>query len=250
MSLLLLALACTEAGPDPDRTAYTESLRLVGTDPAAAAAACTRIADPVLHGECALFAAAASSASGGDGRAMCSGIEHGAWRGACFFEVAESQKLRGEDARTACAQAGDFQERCLAHALNRDGPEAAEAVPTASDMERVLVGRARALGLAGAAAEDAARDVVAQHLSGEWRARGDAARPFRRTDCGTASAATCARAYRLVVKGARAQRPTAPCPGGATRAAVAVAGLPTWDDDMDGIAVGVWAGICRVPPRR
>lgn len=251
MIALLLALACGDAAPDPDRLAYTESLRLLGADPAAAAAACTRIADPVLHGECALFAAASLSASGADGRAMCAGIEHGAWRGACFFEVSEAQQLRGEEARTACAQARDFQTRCLAHALNRDGPEAAEAVPDAASMERVLIGRARALGLAGSAAEDAARDVVAQHLSGEWRVRGEPARAFRRTDCGTASAATCAKTYRLVVKGAAGTpRPTEPCEEGATRAAVAAAGLPPWDDDLDGIAGGVWAGICRASPRR
>jgi hypothetical protein len=246
MPALLLVLACGGAGPDPDRAAYTESLALLADDPAAGARACTRIQDPVLHGECALFAAAAQARAGGDGRPTCGGIEHAAWRGACFFEVAEAQQLRGEDARVACARAGDFQTRCLAHALNRDGAEAAAAVPDAAGMERVLIGRARALGLAGQAAEDAARDVVAQHLSGQWRQRGDATRPFRRTDCGTASAATCAKTYRLVVKGAAGTpRPTEPCAAGATREAVEAARLPAWDEDLAPLAGGVWAGICR-----
>ena len=244
--MLLLLIACSGTGTDPDRRAYTESLRLLAEDSSAAARACVPIVDPVLHGECSLFAAAAEARSGTDGLATCAGIEHPAWRSACFFEIAEAKQLRGEEARTACAQAGTFRERCLAHALNRDGADAAAAVPDAAGMERVLAGRARALGLAGSTAEDAARDVVAQHLSGEWRARGDTGQTFRRTDCGTASAATCAKTYRLVVKGAAGTpRPDAPCTSGATLEAVAAAGLPVWDEDLDAIAGGVWAGICR-----
>ena len=59
-SLGLLAVtlaACGGAHPDPDRAAYIEALRAEA--PTAAAAACGRIQDPLLHGECALFAAAA-----------------------------------------------------------------------------------------------------------------------------------------------------------------------------------------------
>lgn len=246
-SLGLLAVtlaACGGAHADPDRAAYIEALRAEA--PTAAAAACGRIQDPLLHGECALFAAAAVAGSGGDGRDVCGGITHPAWRGACFFEVAEAMTLRGPDAREACTQAGDFRVRCLAHALNRDGPEAATSTRDEATMLRVLLGRARALGLSGEDATEAATDVVAQHVAGRWREGGEPTRTFRRTACGTAGDAACAKAYRLVVKdAARSPRPTAPCAGGATAQAVAAAGLPAWDDDLAPLASRVWAGICR-----
>ena len=243
-ALLALALACGGAHPDPDRAAYLGALH--APTPAQAATLCARIHDPVLHGECALFAAAGLAAGGADGRAVCGGIEHPAWRGACFFEVSEAMALRGGDAREACARAGGFRGRCLAHALNRDGPEAAAATPDEAGMLRVLIGQARGLGLAGGDAEEAATDVVAQHIAGRWRGGGAPDRTFRRTDCGTGGDAACAKAYRLAVKdAARTPRPTAPCAAGATLAAVQSAGLPGWDPPLQPLAAQVWAGICR-----
>lgn len=242
MNRLLLLLAC--ARPDGDRHAYVAALQ--ATEPAAAVAACEAIEDPVLHGECALFAAAALARSGADGRETCGGIAHEAWRGACYFEIAETMALRGSDAREACGQAGEFRSRCLAHALNRDGPEVANATTDEAAMLRVLIGQARALGLAGREAEEGATDVVAQHVAGRWRQRNDAVQTFRRIDCGTAGDSACAKAYRLVVKDAAGRpRPTSPCGDGATREAVAAAGLPVWDADLAPLAVRVWAGICR-----
>ncbi|MEC7946707.1 MAG: hypothetical protein VX265_04005 [Myxococcota bacterium] len=242
MSLLLLLMACTQA--DGDRDAYLAALH--ATSPAAAVAACGRIDDPVLHGECSLFAAAALARSGADGRAACGGIGHEAWRGACYFEIAEAMALRGSDAREACGQAGGFRSRCLAHALNRDGPEVANSTTDEAAMLRALIGQARALGLAGREAAEGATDVVAQHVAGRWRQRDDAVRTFRRIDCGTAGDSACAKAYRLVVKDvAGSPRPTSPCVDGATREAVAAAGLPVWDDKLAPLAVQVWAGICR-----
>lgn len=247
-ALLLALLACGGAEPDPDRLAYHASLNLLDDDPVAAAAACTPIQDPVLHGECALFAAAALARSGQDARPTCSGITQSAWREACFFEIADAMQLTGADAREACAGSGQFRDRCLAHALNRLGPQAAQLAPESGAMVQMLAGQARALGLTGRAADDAARDVVAQHLAGQWRERAPDPPAFRRVDCGTADDDTCTKTYRLIVKDvAKQPRPTGPCAAGATREAVEAAGLPGWHDDVAGPAEEMWRGICRTP---
>ncbi len=248
IALLAALLGCGPA-PDPDRAAYTASLALLEEDAAAAAAACAPIDDPVVYGECALFAAAALARTGADARPVCGGITQPAWREACYFDIADAMQLTGPDARAACASAGQFRDRCLAHALNRLGAQAAALAPESGAMVQMLAGQARALGLNGQQADDAARDVVAQHLAGVWRERAPDPPVFRRVDCGTADDATCAKAYRLVVKDASGEkRPAAPCRPSPTREAVEAAGLPTWDADMDAPARAVWGGFCRPPP--
>jgi hypothetical protein len=234
--------------PAPDRVAYRASLAALPQDPATAVLACNRVADPLLHGECTTFAAAALVRSGGDGRDPCGGVTHAGWRAACFFEITDAMQLRGEDARTACAQAGTFSDRCLAHALNRDGPEAAAATRDEDAMFRVLSGRARALGLDGKSGPRAAADVVAQHISGRYREAADGPPwpAYTVGTCGTAPAEICALAYRMSVNDAAAGQPlTAPCAGGAAQESVVAAGLPGWGDELSGVAAETWARLCK-----
>lgn len=245
-ALLLLAVACAAEGPgDPE--AYAEAL--ASGDPAA----CAAVADPALAADCRAWLARERAVAGDveGAAALCRALpEASAMRGECFFLVADGVSASGEQARSLCAQAAPYDQRCLEHAVRR---EVAAAVGTLERGEEAAV-EARAEAVAAAWVGRGRGRRFARHiLSKRIAERAD--QPFSAATCGTVSAVVCSRAFELrvdawiqaraAVEDAHAKVTLEPvCPPPVTREAVAAAGGPLWAEDADGVVADAWRRAC------
>ncbi len=122
-------LACAE--PEAQRVAA--AMRLASTDPAAALAPCSALADPADRGQCVTVAAAHTHDPG-----TCDTLAAGFWQDECRFVVAEGVLALGDAARarTLCADAGTLAEDCARHVWKRaqaEGTGASLPVPAHQD---------------------------------------------------------------------------------------------------------------------
>jgi hypothetical protein len=248
-ALLALGACVEDAALDPgaaDREAYTASAALLSTDPAAAGAACREIADPVLQGDCATFAAKEMAKAKLDPLPLCADVRHTGWQEVCFFESVDAAGLFGDTAIHACQRAGGFRQRCLSHALGRETDREWRQVAPGQEGAFVtwIEGRMPVYGL-DKEVEDIPRDFLARRIADRIAAPGQRRR-FARADCGDAPEATCTEAYRFYVRKLfRQQDMRAMCEQPVSLEAVEAAGLPGWEDDFAESAPEMWRRLCR-----
>ncbi len=252
----LLLLACTGAPPEPggasDQEAYRRSLELASSEPSAAAEACAGIASTELRDECLLFAARALAESRGEAAPVCGQISSTQSRGACVLEVVDALALSGTEAKDACAHAGQMQERCLSHAIQRELSREGKRFPLGKEREfEAWVAERVAVMELRSTRPDYAGEQCAR-LIARRRSRQGPSAAFSSAECGTASASTCQEAYRVILRERlRGQSlPDGLCASGPTQAAVAAAGLPAWEDDVGELAAAAWAQTCKEADRR
>lgn len=249
---LLLAGCSGTAEPPSDQEAYREALALGETDPAAGAAACAGIGEVALRDECLLFAARALAQARGEAAAVCADIATVETRGACILEVVDAMALTGEEARVACTYAGHMQERCLSHAIQRELSREARRFPPGQEQafEEFVAERVVAMGLRSTrpdyAGEQAARLIARR------RSRQGPQPPFSMAECGSASAAVCQEAYRVILRERMQGSDLAEviCTAPLTVEAVEAAGLPAWEPDAAALAEAAWAQTCKEERRR
>ncbi len=108
-------------------------MRLASSDPSAALASCTALADPADRGQCVTIAASHTHDP-----ATCDSLAAGFWQDECRFVVAEGVLARGDAARARelCAQAGALAQDCARHVWKRaqaEGTGASLPVPAHQD---------------------------------------------------------------------------------------------------------------------
>ena len=248
---LLLAGACTlSTGTEPlscrvetgvsvagDAAAYREGM----DDPAA----CDRLMDADLRGECQAFAAAALAKEDPEAGAMACELNlHPLWGQECWFLLADARDLIGEEARQTCERAGRMRRQCSAHATARETAEVLQGF----EADDVLAAYAAVLEvlrpwMAPPKARARAEEVVAQ-----WVARRDLDVPFHRALCGDAGDALCAAAYAarlsFAEQSAAAGAVAGVCAAVPSSEAAAAAALPPWQEDVGALALGIWARRC------
>ena len=187
----LLLTACTGAQTS-DAQRLVDALRLPSDQ---MPAACVEIGDADTRAEC-LAQAAAALAPGDLPAAVeaCRAAPEGMWRDECWFLLSDKASLMGEPARTWCAEAGRYKERCRQHAMLREMHSVER--PTAVGEEATLRAQTAALvDLYHSDETEEKREIMtnaalAQQLSRRW-----AEAPFREEDCGTESRRVCAMAF-------------------------------------------------------
>ena len=241
-----------DAPADPatrDREAYTASAGLLSTDPAAAAARCAEITDPVLAGDCATFAAKAMARRKLDPLPVCAAVRHTGWQQVCYFESVDAAGLYGDVAIEACDRAGGFRQRCLSHALGRETDREWRTVAAGQESAFIawIEAKLPTYGL-DTTVEDIPRDFLARRIADRIAAgaQGQPTRRFARADCGAAPAETCREVYRFYVRKLfRQQDMGTLCAQPMTLAAVEAAGLPGWETDFDEDAPEMWRRLCK-----
>ncbi len=215
--------------PDPDRAAY---LAAIGSGPAA----CARIADPHLAGECLAFAAMQQAASDVDAaRAQCAAIVDPLWADECGFMVCDRMGLSVDQARSCCVAAGRYSDRCIGHALSRDVYRALDDFRYGEEADAWLAARAVGVNALGPGGEERVADLFVKWLLD--RVEGDT---LRATDCGTAPPKVCAEVYaELVARVAGRQQVDAvafvraACARVVSRSRAESMGLPGWEPPVD-----------------
>ncbi|MEL6347354.1 MAG: hypothetical protein AAFV53_29840 [Myxococcota bacterium] len=133
MLALILSLLCS-CTTEPSAQAYVEATRRPDQP-----ALCDAIRDPALHGECVAMSAATIADADADRRRadpLCRKLDaDDPWRGECFFLISDALNATGEDAQAICADAGIYAERCLGHALQREGAALLQVTPRGQESQ-------------------------------------------------------------------------------------------------------------------
>ena len=210
-------------------------------DPAACGA--PGAAEPV--DECVAQAARelAVQGRGEEARSACQGLAGGPWRDECFFLVTDTLDLRGDEARRACQDAGQWRQQCVGHAMARDAHDIMAELGLGHEdeaTERIVQEVATYVG--ARQAEPRARAILADELAG--RAEG----ALSALDCGTAARDLCRDAYSERVRraaGGQEARWRQACGRTVDRQRVEAAGLPAWEPDMEPVALDAWKRLCE-----
>ena len=217
--------------------------------PEASLAACEAISDERLRGECVLFAAKAQAMLKRPALAFCHQAPTEAWKEACAFEVSDMSGLTGRAADEACRLAGDFQARCMSHALQREENTLDSTYPPGKEKDLMAAIWYRIEDLGAEAIEDdplhitlTAR-IISRRFQRAWQQNKNL--PFSRDICGTASPEVCSEAYRLTIKMVSNHRPPEPCTLPMSQELVLSHGLPIWTAEFDAWAQNAWANVCR-----
>ena len=230
-----------------DQNAYLKAVD--AKRPEDSLAGCRQIMDPRLKGECVLFAAKNQAQKKRPALAFCNQAPTEAWKWACAFEVSDMSGLTGNAADEACQLAGDFQARCISHALQREENALENAYPPGMEKDLMAAIWFRIEDLGAEAIEDdplhitlTAR-IISRRFHRAWKQ--NKSLPFSRDICGTASPEVCSEAYRLTVKMVSNHRPPAPCTLPMSQELVLSHGLPIWAAEFDAWAQNAWANVCR-----
>jgi hypothetical protein len=230
-----------------DRQYYTEAMGLSGQD---SVVLCKKIQSVALQGECVLFTAKNLAQHRQDSRGICSFSPTESWRGACVFDVIDILGMTGDMADKACAQSGEFQSRCMMHALLREEEILAKAFPAGQEKALMEAVQAR---MTKMDVEDVEEEplwailtarIIARRFEASWRQNRNL--EFSKTHCGTASEETCSNAYRIAVKQiGRGKRPSNCSLPMDTKRVLATA-LPIWSEDMAELAQQAWKSVCHI----
>lgn len=250
LALLLMSCGLNEA-PTPqaivDQNSYLKALD--AKRPEDSLAGCRQIMDPRLKGECVLFAAKAQAQKKRPALAFCNQAPTESWKAACAFEVSDMAGLTGKAADQACQLAGEFQSRCMYHALQREESSLNAAYPHGKekDMMYAILSRMESLNAKMIEGDPLHITLTARIISRRFQAAwiNDTDLTFDRGICGTASPDVCTEAYRLTVKMLSHNRPPEPCDTPMSIETVAQSGLPIWSPDFEVWAQEAWANVCR-----
>ena len=255
MSLLLAGLLLSGGCVDPPTDA--EAYLAAAADPLDAGA-CAAIGDPRLRGECLAMVAAEIAQATGEldvAASRCAQIPaEEAWRGECYFLVVDAVELIGEDARRLCQEAGQYRDRCLGHALQREGRPLLLAAPRGEERAAFRALLERATFYFGD--DEAVAGQKVWHLVAEFVASRDRGQPFTAATCGEIPWRLCRTGYLTRARyhfrdtGASTEQLAAAC------AALPVSpeeaeryGLPPWTEDVDVPVQAALEKLCgRAPP--
>ena len=170
-------------------------------------------------------------------------------KAACAFEVSDMAGLTGQAADEACKLAGEFQSRCMYHALQREEGTLNATFPPGQekDLMYAILSRMESLGAEMIEGDPLHVTLTARIISRRFQAAWKQNRglAFSRDICGTASPEVCTEAYRLTVKMLSNNRPPEPCTTPMSDLVVAQAGLPLWVPEFEVWAQEAWANVCR-----
>lgn len=214
--------------------------------------ACRGITDFQLKGECVAMVAAEVAKHTGEvapAEARCDQLPEGdPWRSECYFLVADTLALVGEDAKRLCLQSGDFASWCLGHALQREGRPLLDAAAAGTEGQVYRQVRERALFYFD---DDKAAGQKLWHLVVEALASRDRHLPFSAATCGDVPEALCRSIYltrlRFTQRDAGHQQDAlvTTCRALPLAAADAAAhGVPSWTEDADPIVQAALRQFC------
>ncbi len=238
---MILLLACAQ--PPSDAEHYLAAAA------AEDAARCASITAPTLAGECAVMIAREQGQAGrlDAARSTCAALSAGLWRDECYFMVADVADVMGDQARQACALAGQFRTQCIGHAISREVSAVLKDAQRGDELQTLrLLDEAVGRYIPGQERGGRVRQMMATHI-----ARRDPEALFSAALCGAAPPPICQDAF---VERIRNHDRAAGRADGAWRRAcgaqVTVAraqslGLPGWSPDADGIARAGWEQLCR-----
>ena len=210
--------------------------------------ACAAIAAPALAGECMAFAASSRAQTDPQGaQAICAAISDPVWADECGFLVCDAVGVSVTEARTCCAAAGRYSERCIGHAVSRAAYAVLEDVGPGGEQrawDATLDVCVQALGTGGS---DRAADLYVKWLLD--RVEGPA---LRAEHCGTAPRDLCADVYAELVARRAREEGVEPerfarraCAKVVTRARAVSLGLPGWEPQVDGAVQAAFKRMCR-----
>ncbi len=248
--MLAFFLAC-QLGPtkpdQKDRELYLKALRAPAET---AAASCGEIAHEALRGECILFAAKSAVGERKDGIPICEKAPTQDWVEACRFEVIDAAGTTGQQASRLCATTGQFETRCLYHALQREERSLAARFPKGEE-EALIEELLLRLGKKGELEEDKISESLPAKIIARrfFRRHKDSSElRFSMEACGSAPKSVCSQAYRFVVhmqKEREGKRLPRPCSIPISEAQVISAELVVWEDSFHQQALDVWENLCR-----
>lgn len=250
-SSLILFLSCADPLEPPlmllDQTAYLKAME--SPAPSSALKECSKISASALKGECVLFAAKSQAKQKRPALGFCQQAPTEAWKAACYFEVSDMAGLTGSDADAACALAGDFRERCMYHALQREEGTLSTKYPPGEETDLILAIQSRMEKLGIETIQGDPLDVtltakiISRRFQAEWRR--NSGYLFGASVCGSAPPIVCQEAYRLSVKMISQNRIPEPCLVPMSTEDVLAAHLPIWEASFSSYAQEAWSNLCR-----
>ena len=249
--------SCADTAVDlPSDTSLYLSASVAQTEKALSL--CSQIQDVELKGECVWFAAKTQTER--NNRApqpervrqafeLCKQAPTSGWMEVCRFDVIDVTGITGEIADQACALTGEFQERCMIHALLREEESLARRYPKGKElamMEGILL-RMTNIGL-GELSDEPIHEtltarVVARRFEAGWRS--SPRLRFSVDQCGELPQDVCIDAYRIAIKQIGRGRLPKSCRLPMKVEQVLEVGLPGWVSNMDEILQPAWKSLCH-----
>lgn len=208
---------------------------------------CQNIQDTSLKGECLWFVAQRAITQGIDPFPICEQAPTESWKHACIFEVADRNSVTGEQAQVWCKQAGDFYQRCMYHAIQREESNFMQQYPMGKEAELIAEIKKRLVDV-GEIKEDPLSEtltarILAKRFMNKWRNDTSKQIRFSQEHCGTAPEHVCANSYRFTLKLSRRKPSTCITP--MDPLLVQQAGMPLWTAEFDLLAMDAWEDFCR-----
>ena len=258
--IVYLTMACqqppTVMSPEwEDQQKYLQASTLPTTQ---ALQRCQEIQDEELLGECVWFVTKANTERNNrlpqperirQAFEQCALSPTDGWKTVCRFDAIDVTGVTGQVADAACAQTGEFQERCMIHALLREEDQLAARFPKGKELEMMnsIEQRMNNIGLTELSEEPIHKTltarVVARRFETAWR--NNRQYPFSLSECGQLPEAICIDAYRISIKQIGKGRLPKPCALPMTVETVAAAGLPVWHMDLQESVQSAWKSLCH-----
>lgn len=248
--MIFLLLAC-QPEVEPSETwlnnrAYLHATNASGQE---ALRLCGQITEQELKGECVWFSAKKMASQRQDSRQMCNAAPTETWKQACFFDVIDSLGMTGVQADQACAQTGEFQERCMIHAILREEDQYTHLYPEGkeSEMMDAIRQRMEKLGVVKFTEEPIHQILTARVMARRFEARWRQNRGFVFSEriCNGVPEQVCSDAYRIAIKQIGKGKLPNPCRLPVTTNSVEAVGLPIWSEGVEESVQKAWKSLCR-----
>lgn len=229
-----------------DQQAYLDAMALPMEH---AVSKCKEIVEEELQGECIWFLAKAHASKNRNALTLCSQEPSEKWRQVCIFDTTDMMGLVGEQADTACASTGEFQERCMIHAILREEDMYSAKYPAGTEQDMLLAihSRMESLGVTKMSEEPidtllTAR-VLARRFEAGWRSQPQL--EFSSANCGQVSREVCVDAYRIAIKQIGKGVLPNPCVYPMPKENVQQSKLPVWHTELDADIQVAWKSLCH-----
>ena len=206
---------------------------------------CLKIQDESMQGECIWFAAQYAITQGVDPFPICEQAPTELWKQACIFEVADRNSVTGEQAQIWCKQAGDFYQRCMYHAIQREETSLMKQFPLGKERELIAEIQKRLSDVGEIKTDPLSQTlparILAKRFVSKWQK--NKSLQFSKEHCGTADEIICANAYRFTLKLSR--RKPKVCVVPMDPLVVKQAKMPLWSAEFEILAMDAWEDFCR-----
>jgi len=219
---------------------------------------CMQITDQELLGECVWFVTKSHTEKNArmpqpervrQAFQYCEQSPTDGWKTVCRFDAIDVVGVTGEVADSACAQTGEFRERCMIHALLREEDQLSARFPKGKEVEMMnsIEQRMLKLGLDEVSEEPIHKTltarVVARRFESAWR--NNRQYPFTSAECGQLPTEICVDAYRIAIKQIGKGLLPKPCTIPMSTANVAAVGLPVWHQELQEPMQAAWKSLCH-----